>query len=474
MRGKARICVATVAFGLGINKADVRGIVHVCLPPSPEHFLQEIGRAGRDGKPATAFALVLDTEIAHKLSLSFSDRLSRGQIFALLSNMRHLASDAMEGFAGVQLESSISSLNVSLPISKMVQSIDCKEESIFTILSILEDGNSTFVKLLDIEGTIPDSVTLTLKKRNLDKLCCMEEIARCIKTCSITLEAEVNSNKDIPTQSQTRDRFSKFGGTASQKGFSAYSFGVYQISVVRCAQLLGGNAEPRHVFAALRRLQDSGELELVFDPAGTSIHLTLNTAGMQFFRDNEDTVEVEGRIHQLSSSIYNHFAAQDQRRAEKVLAMNEIMRRVSVVQESLDNHPSKKSARLELFQALISQYFKSSSTAIEDEDDDDDRDYKVNVCRIEESEAQTLARISFDVTNLLQHPTLQKKVTYFPETVQFGESGHEDYTALAITKILHGIPSPKAPVLEWYRHPVWGRYRTNHFNSLKEYVQTLL
>jgi len=45
---------------------------------------------------------------------------------------------------------------------------------------------------------------------------------------------------------------------------------------------------------------------------------------------------------------------------------------------------------------------------------------------------------------------------------------------LAITKILHGIPSPKAPVLEWYRHPVWGRYRTNHFNSLKDYVQTLL
>ena len=407
MRGKVRICVATVAFGLGINKADVRGIVHVCLPPSPEHFLQEIGRAGRDGKPATAFALVLDTEIAHKLSLSFSDRLSRGQIFALLSNMRHLASDAMEGLADIQLKTCPSSLNVSLPISKMVQSIDCKEESIFTMLSILEDGNSTFEKLLDIEGTIPDSVTLTLKRRNLDKLCSKEEIARCIKKCCIILEAESNDNAN--EESPKQDRFSKFGGTASQKGFSAYSFGVYQISVVRCAQLLGGNAEPRHVFAALRRLQDSGELELVFNPAGSSIHLTLNTAGIHFFGDNKDNVEAETRVNQLSFSfsIYEHFAAQDQRRADKVLAMNKIMRRISVVEEDLEKTPSKKSARLELFQELVSQYFKSSGVSTEDED------YKVNVRSIDESEAQILASISFDVTNLLQHPTLQKKLHTF-------------------------------------------------------------
>ena len=47
MRGKARVCVATVAFGLGINKSDIEGIIHVCLPPSLEHFVQEIGRAGK-------------------------------------------------------------------------------------------------------------------------------------------------------------------------------------------------------------------------------------------------------------------------------------------------------------------------------------------------------------------------------------------------------------------------------------------
>ena len=62
MSGRLRIIVATVAFGMGLNKSDVRAIIHYNMPRSFESYVQEIGRAGRDGEQAYCHVF-LDVEV---------------------------------------------------------------------------------------------------------------------------------------------------------------------------------------------------------------------------------------------------------------------------------------------------------------------------------------------------------------------------------------------------------------------------
>ena len=78
--GSVRVVVATVAFGMGLDKADVRAVINYSLPRSPEAYIQQAGRAGRDGLPARCVSFIDADDFTRLRSLSFSDGVDRAAV----------------------------------------------------------------------------------------------------------------------------------------------------------------------------------------------------------------------------------------------------------------------------------------------------------------------------------------------------------------------------------------------------------
>jgi ATP-dependent DNA helicase RecQ len=90
MAGAETIIVATIAFGMGIDKADIRYVYHLNPPKSLENHMQEIGRAGRDGQPSVCEILFCPEDIATLENFSYGDTPTQEAVASVLNELLSL------------------------------------------------------------------------------------------------------------------------------------------------------------------------------------------------------------------------------------------------------------------------------------------------------------------------------------------------------------------------------------------------
>ncbi|WP_374788842.1 DEAD/DEAH box helicase [Brucella oryzae] len=155
-RGDIDFVVATSAFGMGVDKANVRTVIHACLPESPSRYYQEIGRAARDGHQGLAIVLFTDTDgkalddVKSAFSQATGSWLTRKKAEPRWKSLFRSRSDVIWNSARVRFSVDLNALPEG---SRSKRSSDYNRSWNMSLLNLLQRANAIQIVACDLSAS---------------------------------------------------------------------------------------------------------------------------------------------------------------------------------------------------------------------------------------------------------------------------------------------------------------------------------
>uniref|UniRef100_K3XAL6 DNA 3'-5' helicase n=1 Tax=Globisporangium ultimum (strain ATCC 200006 / CBS 805.95 / DAOM BR144) TaxID=431595 RepID=K3XAL6_GLOUD len=491
INGRIRVVIATIAFGMGIDKQNVRCVIHFHMPSSVENYLQQIGRAGRDGKTAMGLLYLLPDDVQTFRSLSFTNAFHKDQLQKLITRVilageQDQANDdgsngkdeAYKRHIVAVPQSSDDNLaqkiHVTLAMEWLESYLDMKSATI-----------ETFLTLMALKIDDADTLTLELQPSSMS-MCVIHVMEK--KLRELPVDAPLKRIVAVSTSRQ-------LSHVNIEKETNGYlSMVVIEFHVREAAEYLfsnepntfasSGSVHERKLLQAVRKMQQDGLIQR-FTLENQAFRIDLG------WKRKCTTLEKNEMVVLWTQQLYTKHLELEAMEVKRLTRLYGALHASSLpCQKSTsqaENDPDEQDAQLKKARILedkLVQYFEQEHVSSEDD--------MLMKRLLQPLTPQALDAIENDVRNLVRLSVFdnnngddeyersngykdkddQKKQLAKKEREQ--EMAKTQWTCYNVAKIFHGIVSPCFPSAKWRDHVCWKRYESFAFENLVKIADKVL